>query len=94
MSRDNPSHPGELIFHECIDYLDMTEEEAAERLDMDLRQLMAIVEGREPITLNVARRLSLVFCSTTDAWLRMQDAYDNAPARKTSCEDNRIKNKP
>ena len=82
----DPSHPGELVYHECIEYLDMTVAEAAERLDMDVRQLTAIVEGREPITLNVARRLSLVFGSTRDTWLRMQTNYDNAPIRKADRE--------
>lgn len=84
----NPPHPGELVFHECIEYLDMTVAEAAERLDMDVRQLTAIVECREPITLNVARRLSLVFGSTTDAWLRMQNSYDNAPIRSEGHDIN------
>ncbi len=78
----DPSHPGEIIRHEFIEYLDMTVAEAAERLDMDTRQLTAIIECREPITLNVARRLSLVVGSTTDMWLRLQSGYDNAPARK------------
>lgn len=80
----NPSHPGRLVYHECIEYLNLTVAEAADYLDMDERQLTAIVECREPITLNVARRLSLVFGSTTDTWLRMQDAYDNAPIRRAA----------
>lgn len=82
MSRDNPHHPGETVRRDCIEYLDMTVAEAAERLDMDVRQLTAIVECREPITMNVARRLSLVFGSTRDAWLRLQAGYDNAPIRR------------
>jgi len=60
----------------------LTVAEAADYLDMDVRHLNAIVECREPITLNVARRLSLVFGSTTEFWLRLQDSYDNAPIRR------------
>ena len=82
MPMHDPPHPGELVYHECIDYLEMSMAETAERLDMDNRQVTAIAEAREPITLNVARRLSLVIGSTTDAWLRMQDSYDNAPVPK------------
>lgn len=67
----NPSHPGEIIRHVFIEYLDISVGEAAELLDMDTRQLTAIVECREPITLNVARRLSLVVGSNTDMWLRL-----------------------
>ena len=86
----DPSHPGEIIRHEFIEYLDISLGEAAELLDMDARQLTAIVECREPITLNIARRLSLVVGSNTDMWLRLQAGYDNAPARKTSNMDKRF----
>lgn len=85
----DPSHPGKIVYHEFIEFFDMTVSEAAERLDMDLRQLTAIVQGREPITLNVARRLSLGFGSTTDFWLRLQNAYDNAPIREQVRENDR-----
>ncbi|MDE2892683.1 MAG: HigA family addiction module antitoxin [Chloroflexota bacterium] len=80
----NPPHPGENVWHDCIEPLDMTLDEAADHLDINLRQLTAIVEGREPITLNVARRLSLGFGSTTDFWLRLQDSYDNSPIRRAT----------
>lgn len=83
----DPSHPGEIIRHEFIEYLDMTVAEAAERLDMDTRQLTAIIECREPITLNVARRLSLVVGSNTAMWLRVQAGYDNALIRKDGSRD-------
>ena len=86
----DPSHPGEIIRHEFIEYLDMTVAEAAERLDMDTRQLTAIVEGREPVTLNVARRLSLVVGSNTAMWLRLQAGYDNAPVRKVGLRNQNI----
>lgn len=83
----DPSHPGEIIRHEFIEYLDMTVAEAAELLDMDIRQLTAIIECRGPITLNVARRLSLVVGSNTAMWLRLQSGYDNAPIRKDGLQD-------
>lgn len=82
----NPCHPGEIVLHQCIEPLGITVAEAADQLDMDLRQLTAIVDGEEPITLNVARRLSLVFGSTADFWLRLQSSYDNAPIRISASE--------
>ena len=84
MSRLNPTHPGDTIREDCIATLGWTVPEAADFLQVDVRQLTAIIECREPVTLNVARRLSLVFGSTTNMWLRMQAAYDNAQARKTA----------
>ena len=90
----DPPHPGEIVLHEYIEYWDMTVTEAAERLDMDARQLTAIVECREPITLNVARRLSLVVGSNTDMWLRLQASYDNAPIRNAASMARRFDASP
>ena len=81
MPMDDPSHPGEIVQHLYLDNMDMTVQEAADLLDMDIRELTTIIECREPVSLNVARRLSLVFGSTTDMWLRLQVGYDNAPIR-------------
>ena len=78
MSRPNPTHPGDTIREDCIATLGWTVPEAADFLHVDVRQLTAIIECREPVTLNVARRLSLVFGSTTDMWLRMQARHDRA----------------
>ena len=90
MSRLNPTHPGATIREDCIAAVGWTVPESADRLDMDVRQLTAIIESRERITPNVARRLHLVFGSTTAMWLRMQAAYDNAQARKTARTIKRI----
>ena len=84
MSRLNPTHPGETIREDCIAAVGWTVPEAADFLQVDVRQLTAIIECREPVTLNVARRLSLVFGSTTDMWLRMQARHDRAQTRKTA----------
>lgn len=83
----DPAYPGQIIRHKFIEDLDITVAEAAELLDLDTRQPTAIVEGREPVTLNVARRLSIVVGSTTDMWLRLQDYYDNAPIRMGGLRD-------
>ncbi len=77
-------YPGELAYRECIDYQDTSVAEAAERLDKDLQQITAIAHSRASISLNVARRLSLVLGSTTEMWLRLEDSDDNAPVRKAT----------
>ena len=83
----DPPHPGELIRREFIGYLDMSVAEAAERQDMATRQLTAILECREPIMLDIARRLSLVVGSNTAMWLPLQAGYDHAPIRMGGLRD-------
>ena len=86
----NPCHPGEIVLHDCIEALDLTVTEAAQHLQVDEESLTAICQCHAPITADMAIRFEMAFGSTADAWLRMQNAYDLAQARKTACEIKRI----
>ena len=86
----NPCHPGEIILHECIEALDLTVAEAAQHLQVKERALAAICECNAPVTADMAIRFEMAFGSTADFWLRLQNAYDLAQARKTACEIKRI----
>ncbi len=86
----NPCHPGEIIFHDCIEALDLTVAEAAQHLQVKERALAAICECNAPVTADMAIRFEMAFGSTADFWLRLQNAYDLAQARKTACEIKRI----
>ena len=86
----NPCHPGEIILHDCIEALDLTVAEAAHHLQIKERALAAICECNAPVTADMAIRFEMAFGSTADFWLRLQNAYDLAQARKNACEIKRI----
>ena len=86
----DPCHPGELVFHECIEALELTIADAAAHLQVSEETLAAICECRAPITADMAIRFEMAFGSTARAWLALQTAYDLAQARKTACEIKRI----
>ena len=86
----NPCHPGEIILHDCIEALDLTVSEAAQHLQMKENALAAICECNAPVTADMAIRFEMAFGSTADFWLRLQNAYDFAQARKNACEIKRI----
>ena len=86
----NPCHPGEIILHDCIEALDLTVAEAAQHLQVKERALAAICECSAPVTADMAIRFEMAFGSNADFWLRLQNAYDLAQARKTTCNIPRI----
>ena len=69
----------------------MTIGEAAAHLQIEEAALAAVCACEAPITADLAIRFEQAFGSTADTWLRLQNAYDLAQARKTGCEIERIK---
>lgn len=88
MAMFNPAHPGELI-RETIEALreetgkELTVKEIAEGLTTTRKTLSAIINGKQSITPEMAIKLATSFKNTTpEFWLRVQDNYDLAHARK------------
>lgn len=92
----DPAHPGELI-RETIEALReetgryITIEEVAEGLETTRKTLSAIINGKQSISPEMAVKLATAFTNTTaEFWLRVQDNYDLAKARK-KVKTNHIK---
>lgn len=77
-----PPHPGRLIRHDCIAALGLTVTEAAAALGVARRTLSTLINGRAGISATMAVRLSRVFGSTPEMWMRLQAGYDLAQALK------------
>src|ERR1700760_3513349 len=97
MTMFNPAHPGELI-RETIEGLreetgqPFTIEEVAKGLQNTRKTLSAIINGKQSVTPEMALKLSASFKNTTpEFWLRVQEAYDLAKARKvTDTRQNKV----
>lgn len=88
MAMYDPAHPGELI-RETLDGLreetgrKLTVKEVAEGLGTTRKTLSAIINGKQAITPEMAIKLSAAFKNTSaEFWLRVQENYDLARARK------------
>lgn len=68
----------------------MTNAEAASHLQVEEAALDAVFACEAPITADLAIRFEQAFGSTADTWLRLQNVYDLAHARKAGCEINQI----
>jgi addiction module HigA family antidote len=73
----NPPHPGAGLREDVIIALGLTVTETAKALGISRKTLSEIVNGKSPITPDIAVRLERAFGNPpADTWLRLQAAYD------------------
>lgn|GEM_PF-793226 len=76
MAMKNPSHPGSLVRHDCIEASDMTVGEAAGRLGVTQQALSNITDELAPVTPEMALRFEQQGWGRAEVWITMQSAYD------------------
>ena len=72
----NPAHPGEVLRALYLDPMKVTITEAAEALGVSRKHVSAIVNGRAPVTPDMAMRLAAVFSTEPEVWVNLQAQYD------------------
>lgn len=73
----NPPHPGEGLKEDMLAPLGLTVTETAKALGISRKTLSEIINGKSPITPDIAVRLERAFTNPpADMWLRLQAAYD------------------
>ena len=73
----DPPHPGEGLKEDVLVPLGLTVTETAVALGISRKTLSEIVNGKSPITPDIAVRLERAFGNPpADMWLRLQGAYD------------------
>jgi addiction module HigA family antidote len=75
----NPPHPGEVV-REFMG--DMTVSEFAKHLGVTRANLSMILNGRAGISAMMSLKLEEAFGSSEGFWLRLQNSYDLAKARR------------
>lgn len=71
-----PVHPGEVLFHEFIEPLQMSQYRLAKSLKVPARRINEIVHCTRGISADTALRLSRFFGTSDRFWLNLQTAYD------------------
>ena len=85
----NPPHPGENLREDVLAPLGLSVTETAKALGISRKTLSEIVNGKSPITPDIAVRLERAFWAPpAEMWLRLQAAYDLRRAAR------RLKNTP
>jgi addiction module HigA family antidote len=87
----NP-HPGEILRHEFLDEIGMSQNKLAAAIGVPGNRIHAIVNGSRDITADTDLRLCKFFGLTEGYFLRLQNAYDTMEAkRRIAPEVARIK---
>ena len=82
MSKRQPTHPGLTVKHDCLEPLGLSITETAKALGVTRLTLSNIVNCKTGISPEMAIRFEKIGWSNADMWLRMQQAYDLAKARR------------
>lgn len=69
-------HPGEILFHEFLEPLEITAYKLSKDLKIPQTRISEIIKGRRRITADTALRLSKYFGNSAKFWLGLQDDYD------------------
>jgi antitoxin HigA-1 len=81
-----PVHPGEVI-SDVLEDIGMSQTSFAEVLGVSRRTVNEIVQGRRPITVDMAIRIGKALGNGPQLWLNLQQKVDIWDAIKTHKED-------
>ena len=71
-----PVHPGEVLLHEYLEPLELTQYRLAKSLKVPARRINEIVHGTRAVSADTALRLARFFGTSDWFWLNLQAAYD------------------
>jgi addiction module HigA family antidote len=82
MARLKPVTPGELLLHEFLIPMELTQYRVAKEIGVPAQRIGEIVAGKRAITADTDLRLCRFFGLSNGYWLRAQAAYDTEMAVK------------
>jgi len=71
-----PTHPGEIIRHEYLEELNMTQQQLADTIGITRVRINEIISGKRSITPDTAFRLAKFFNTTPEFWIGLQTNFD------------------
>src|SRR5580658_606465 len=71
-----PVHPGEILLHDFMEPLGLTQYALAKALGVTPMRVSQIVRGHRAVTVDTALRLSRYFGTRPGWWLDLQTHYD------------------
>ncbi len=71
-----PTHPGEILLHEFLVPLGMSQVQLAQALGMPIQRINTIVNGKRGISAKTAILLARQFHTTSEFWMGLQAACD------------------
>ncbi len=72
----NATHPGEILLHEFLQPMSISQIKLAEILGVSVQRINEIVKGKRGITPETAWLLAAFFRVSPEFWMNLQTAYD------------------
>ena len=72
----SPAHPGEILKSMYLEPMGISITKAADALGVSRKHVSAIVNGRVPVTPDMAVRLAGVFGTEPEIWINLQAQHD------------------
>ena len=69
-------HPGDVLLHEFLEPMAISQNRLAKVISVPPRRINEIVLGNRSVTADTAVRLASYFSSSEKFWLGLQDDYD------------------
>ncbi len=82
-----PSHPGEILLHEFLEPLDLSQRELAKGIRVPYQRINELINGRRGVTPSTALRLSRFFGTTPELWLNLQLRWDLFHAQRAEADE-------
>jgi addiction module HigA family antidote len=83
MENLNNIHPGEILYFEFLEPLEITAYRLSKDLNIPQTRISEIIKGNRRITADTALRLSKYFGNSAKFWLGLQDDFDIEEERNT-----------
>lgn len=77
-----PTTPGEILFEEFLKPLKLTQKQLADHINVDLKVVNRLINGRTSLSAEMALKLAGTFGTSAEFWLSAQYANDLFEARK------------
>ena len=71
-----PTHPGEMLLHEFLEPLGLTQKMLAEALHVPYQRVNELIRGKRGMTPSKALRLAKFFGNSPDFWFNLQLRWD------------------
>lgn len=72
----SPTHPGEMLEHEFLIPMGMTQRQLASAIHVPYQRINEIINGRRGVTPATALRLARFFGTSPDLWLNLQVRWE------------------
>ena len=78
-----PTHPGEILFHEFLEPMKLTQLELAKKMGVPIQRINTLINEKRGIAAETAILLSDALKTTPEFWMNLQTVYDLFEAKQT-----------